>query len=358
MRFSLTHPDEGARTRVTETHFEKDDRIGLYVCTAEAPLEVGGNYVNNALLTFNGSAWHPERPIFWTFNGSAWHPERPIFWNNGSYDVYAYYPQVSPVTSVDDLPFSVATDQQTAGNEQTPGGYEASDFLWASAKKQTAGNEAVKLNFRHCMSKLTVRLVKGAKKQTAGNEAVKLNFRHCMSKLTVRLVKGPDYDGDELPEAEVYVHNTAKKQTAGNEAVKLNFRHCMSKLTVRLVKGPDYDGDELPEAEVYVHNTVTEATVDLAVGIVTPAKFGKLHTVKAKAAGKDEYTAVLVPQRIANRVPLIEVVMKGVSYLVETNFRFKQGIHHTFTLIISKNPEQVKIEIGGELENWTPQPEK
>lgn len=268
MRFSLTHPDEGARTRVTETHFEKDDRIGLYVvCTAEAPLEVGGNYVNNALLTFNGSAWHPERTIFW---------------NNGSYDVYAYYPQVSPVTSVDDLPFSVATDQQAAGNEQTPGGYEASDFLWASAKKQTAGNEAV----------------------------------------------------------------------------KLNFRHCMSKLTVRLVKGPDYDGDELPEAEVYVHNTVTEATVDLAVGIVTPAKFGKLHTVKAKAAGKDEYTAVLVPQRIANRVPLIEVVMKGVSYLVETNFRFKQGIHHTFTLIISKNPEQVKIEIGGELENWTPQPEK
>ena len=267
MRFSLTHPDEGARTRVTETHFEKDDRIGLYVCTAEAPLEVGGNYVNNALLTFNGSAWHPERPIFW---------------NNGSYDVYAYYPQVSPVTSVDDLPFSVATDQQAAGNEQTPGGYEASDFLWASAKKQTAGNEAV----------------------------------------------------------------------------KLNFRHCMSKLTVRLVKGPDYDGDELPEAEVYVHNTVTEATVDLAVGIVTPVKFGKLHTVKAKAAGKDEYTAVLVPQRIANRVPLIEVVMKGVSYLVETNFRFKQGIHHTFTLIISKNPEQVKIEIGGELENWTPQPEK
>lgn len=267
MRFSLTHPDEGARTRVTETHFEKDDRIGLYVCTAEAPLEVGGNYVNNALLTFNGSAWHPEHPIFW---------------NNGSYDVYAYYPQVSPVTSVDDLPFSVATDQQAAGNEQTPGGYEASDFLWASAKKQTAGNEAV----------------------------------------------------------------------------KLNFRHCMSKLTVRLVKGPDYDGDELPEAEVYVHNTVTEATVDLAVGIVTPAKFGKLHTVKAKAAGKDEYTAVLVPQRIANRVPLIEVVMKGVSYLVETNFRFKQGIHHTFTLIISKNPEQVKIEIGGELENWTPQPEK
>lgn len=267
MRFSLTHPDEGARTRVTETHFEKDDRIGLYVCTAEAPLEVGGNYVNNALLTFNGSAWHPERPIFW---------------NNGSYDVYAYYPQVSPVTSVDELPFSVATDQQAAGNEQTPGGYEASDFLWASAKKQTAGNEAV----------------------------------------------------------------------------KLNFRHCMSKLTVRLVKGPDYDGDELPEAEVYVHNTVTEATVDLAVGIVTPAKFGKLHTVKAKAAGKDEYTAVLVPQRIANRVPLIEVVMKGVSYLVETNFRFKQGIHHTFTLIISKNPEQVKIEIGGELENWTPQPEK
>ena len=41
------------------------------------PLQVGGNYVNNASLTYNGTEWTPTRPIYW---------------NDGSYDVYAYYP--------------------------------------------------------------------------------------------------------------------------------------------------------------------------------------------------------------------------------------------------------------------------
>ena len=59
-----------------------------------------------------------------------------------------------------------------------------------------------------------------------------------------------------------------------------------------------------------------------------------------------------MPQRIDNSKPLVEVVMKGVAYLVESRFVFKPGIQHTVTVVISKNPEQVKIEIGGEIENW------
>ena len=43
--------------------------------------------------------------------------------------------------------------------------------------------------------------------------------------------------------------------------------------------------------------------------------------------------------------------MKGVAYLVESRFVFKPGIQHTITVVISKNPEQVKIEIGGEIED-------
>ena len=44
--------------------------------------------------------------------------------------------------------------------------------------------------------------------------------------------------------------------------------------------------------------------------------------------------------------------MKGVAYLVESRFVFKPGIQHTINVVISKNPEQVKIEIGGEIEDW------
>ena len=46
--------------------------------------------------------------------------------------------------------------------------------------------------------------------------------------------------------------------------------------------------------------------------------------------------------------------MKGVSYLVESSFVFKPGIEHVLSVVIDKNPEQVKIEIGGEIETWEP----
>lgn len=265
MQFRIAHPSQQQAapvSRATETSFETNDRIGLFVCEENEPLQVGGNYVNNASLTYNGTEWTPTRPIYW---------------NDGSYDVYAYYPYHSPILSTDEMEFRVAADQSTAGTADAVGGYEASDFLWASAKKQTAGNDAVALK-----------------------------FKHCMSKLTVRLIKGEDYEGDELPQ----------------------------------------------DAEVFIHNTVPNATIDLAAGIATKTLYGTEATLKAKAAGNNRYTAIVVPQRITNRRPLVEVVMRGVSYLMESTFVFKPGMHHIISLTITKNPEQVKIEIGGEIENW------
>ena len=149
MQFRIAHPSQqqaAPASRATETDFETNDRIGLFVCGENEPLQVGGNYVNNASLTYNGTAWTPARPIYW---------------NDGSYDVYAYYPYSSPVLSTDEMEFSVATDQSSTtdpnatdpnatGTADAVGGYEASDFLWASAKKQTAGNDAVALKFKHC----------------------------------------------------------------------------------------------------------------------------------------------------------------------------------------------------------------
>ena len=256
--FDVIHP---SLARATATSFETGDRTGVFLTEKDVPLEVSGNYVNNELLTYSGSKWESGRKIYW---------------DNGTYDVFGYYPYVFPLTSVDDLPFEVALDQTTARNGSSLGGYEASDFLWASSKNVTAGNGSVKLT-----------------------------FAHRMSKLDVRLVKGEDYDG-ELPE----------------------------------------------EAEVYIHNTVPSATIDLSAGFVTKNPYGTTETIRAMKTDSYQYSAILVPQRIDNSKPLVEVVMKGVSYLVESRFVFKPGIQHTVTVVISKNPEQVKIEIGGEIENW------
>jgi hypothetical protein len=64
------------------------------------------------------------------------------------------------------------------------------------------------------------------------------------------------------------------------------------------------------------------------------------------------YTAIVVPQRLENKVPLIEVVTNGVSYLVEMKFVFRSSTQHVVNLILNDNPDNIRIEIGGEIVGW------
>ena len=258
MTFEVTHPSQ---TRATATSFEGGDRIGLYVAQADAPLEIGGNLVNNEALTYNGSRW------------TAAHT---LYWDEGTYNAYAYYPYIQGVNSISDQPFSVSTDQSTAKTATALGGYEASDLLFASTK--------------------------GIK--------------------------------------------------ASASPINLTFKHIMSKIKIRLIKGEDFEGEMPATADVYIHNTVPTATVDLQAGVATRYVKGTRQTIKAQQEGAYSYSAIVVPQRIDNRQPLVEVVMKGVSYLFESKFVFKPGVEHLVNLVITDNPDKVKIEIGGEVENW------
>lgn len=258
MSFVVTHPGQ---TRATATAFERDDRIGLYVADVNAPLELGGNLVNNEALTFDGSKWAASRTLFW---------------DKGSFNAYAYYPYIKEISSITDQPFSVSTDQSTAKTATALGGYEASDLLFA----------------------------------------------------------------------------TSKNIMASVSPIRLTFKHIMSKLKIRLIKGEDFEGDMPTTATVYIHNTVPTATVDLQAGVATRYVKGTRQTITAHQDGDTSYSAIIVPQRIDNRQPLIEVVMKGVSYLFESKFQFKPGTEHLVNLIISDNPDKVKIDIGGEIQDW------
>lgn len=258
MTFEVTHPSQ---TRATATNFEGGDRIGLYVAQADVPLEIGGNLVNNEALTYNGSRW------------TAAHT---LYWDEGTYNAYAYYPYIQGVSSIDDQPFSVATDQSTAKTATALGGYEASDLLFATSK--------------------------GIK--------------------------------------------------ASASPINLTFKHIMSKLKIRLVKGEDFEGEMPTTAQVYIHNTVPTATIDLQAGMATRYVKGTQQTITAHQDDNYVFSAILVPQRVENRQPLVEVVMKGVSYMYESKFVFKPGVEHLVNLVITNNPDKVKIEIGGEVENW------
>lgn len=259
MTFAVTHPAQ--RTRVTDTNFEDGDKIGVFVCETDAPLEIGGNLVNNELLTLSGGAWTASRMLYW---------------DEGTYNAHAYYPYMRQVSSIEDQPFSVSTDQGAIDGTTGLDGYEASDFLYAKT------------------------------------EGV----------------------------------------SASNSPVPLTFRHIMSKLTVRLVKGEDFEGDMPTDGEVYIHNTVPTATIDLSAGVATRYVRGTRATIKAKQDAGTMFSAIVVPQRVENRMPLIEVIMRGVSYVYESKFQFKPGTNHFVNFVISDNPDQVKIEVGGEIEDW------
>lgn len=263
MTFSVSFAgqDKAPATRVTGTAFDTGDRIGLYVAKSGSPLETGGNLVNNEAITFNGSTWAAGRTLYW---------------NDGTYNAYAYYPYSTPIESIEDMPFSVQTDQWSSGNGTAMGGYEASDFLYAQTKGVAAS-------------------------------------------------AGP---------------------------IPLTFAHIMSKLTVRLVKGEDFEGEMPATSKVYIHNVVTDATIDLSAGVATRNMRAKRNTVTARQTGSFTHSAIIVPQRIDNRMPLVEVEMKGVSYMFESKFQFKPGVEHLINLIISDNPDNIKIEIGGEIQDW------
>ncbi len=258
MTFNVSYPGQ---SRAKETGFEKDDKIGLYVALSDAPLELGGNLVNNEALTFYGNNWTASKTLYW---------------DEGTYNAYAYYPYISNVSSIEDQPFSVSTDQSTAKSANALGGYEASDLLFA----------------------------------------------------------------------------TSKNLSASDSPINLTFKHIMSKLLIRLIKGEDFEGEMPTTATVYVHNTVPTATIDLQAGVATRYARGTSQTIIAHQEDDYLYSAIIVPQRIENRLPLIEVEMNGVSYLVESKFQFKPGTEHLVNIIITENPEQVKIDIGGEIQGW------
>lgn len=260
LSIGMEHP---TATRATATAFETGDVAGVYVVADTATLQAGGNTVTNEPLTCAGE-------------GKAWTSRTSLFWDEGRYSIYAYYPHQGAVESVSDMPFGVRLDQSTARLWTTPGGYEASDLLWASAQGVQASAQMV----------------------------------------------------------------------------TLRFRHVMSRLTIRLIKGEDFQGEMPTEAQVYVHGTVPEATVDLARGEATKYMYGREATIRAHQRSNYVYEAIVVPQRITRRRPLVEVVMKGVSYLYESNFVFKAGTDHLLNIVITDNPDKAIIDVGGEIKGW------
>ena len=73
---------------------------------------------------------------------------------------------------------------------------------------------------------------------------------------------------------------------------------------------------------------------------------GARKTITMKKLSNERFEAVVVPQNIERRTPLIEVTMGGIAYLLECSLSFRPGYAHTINLILNTSPDQEKIEIS------------
>ena len=146
----------------------------------------------------------------------------------------------------------------------------------------------------------------------------------------------------------------ATKVAREDGAVQLQFKHMMSRVVVKIERGEKYEG-ELPEdITVHLYNTVTTAEVDFTHGSLQRYAHGEKETITMKQLSGDTFAAIVVPQNIERRTPLVEVTMEGIAYLLSYSTSFRPGYQHTITVTLNTSPEQEKIEINidGEVGDW------
>ncbi len=154
-----------------------------------------------------------------------------------------------------------------------------------------------------------------------------------------------DQNADGAIEASDFLGAVAENVSHSDAAVSLSFKHLMSKCIVKLNKGASFEG-EIQNAVVHVYNTVTTAQVDLSAATLQRYSSGAHKTINMHKINDTTFEAVLVPQNIETRTPLIEIQMGGIAYLLTTNISFRPGCIHTLNVTMNTSPTQEKIEIA------------
>lgn len=145
---------------------------------------------------------------------------------------------------------------------------------------------------------------------------------------------------------------SATNVTASASAVTMQFAHKLSCVVVKLQKGENFEGNIPNDTQVYIYSTVAKASINLSTGDAAKDDYAGSSSIRCLQKSAAEYTAIVVPQNITTRRPLVEIITGGVSYLMEGKISLKPGYRHTLTVTLDKNPEKVKIDIGGEIGGW------
>ena len=161
-------------TRATDTDFERDDKVGLYVVnyngSTPGTFASTGNHVNNMRFTYSGS-WTPDQEVYWKDESTK-------------ADFYIYYPYTASISNVAALPIAVKTDQSTEVN------YKASDFLWGKSAGIAPTKNAVSMMVKHLTSNIIIKLVPGDGYSVDDLKDAKVDICGLKTNATVNLTNG------------------------------------------------------------------------------------------------------------------------------------------------------------------------
>lgn len=161
-------------TRATDTDFERDDKVGLYVVnyngSTSGTLVSSGNHVDNMRFTYSGS-WTPDQEIYWKDESTK-------------ADFYTYYPYTANISNIAALPVSVLTNQTTEEN------YKASDFLWGKTAGIAPTKNAVSMMVKHLTSNIIIKLVPGDGYSVDDLATAKIEICGLKTNATVNLTNG------------------------------------------------------------------------------------------------------------------------------------------------------------------------
>jgi hypothetical protein len=155
-----------------------------------------------------------------------------------------------------------------------------------------------------------------------------------------------DQNIDDGYEASDLLFAKAEGVKRADERVALQFKHIMSKCVVTVTKGEKFDGEIPDDIVTHIYNTTTSAVFNFANGSLQKDPLGTRKTITMKKISNTRFEAVVIPQNIERRTPLIEITMGGIAYLLEYSLSFKPGYVHTINLILNTSPDQEKIEIS------------
>lgn len=138
----------------------------------------------------------------------------------------------------------------------------------------------------------------------------------------------------------------AENVSRSESGLSLHFTHILSRCAVELIKGENFEGEIPDDVEVHIYNTVVDGLVDMSKGSVAKDPKGSRKLIAMRKQDNSHFDAVVIPQHIETRTPLIEVTMGGISYLLECSLSFRPGHSHKISLTVNTSPDQEQIEIA------------